>query len=138
VHSPRGAAELPAAFLAKHGDRVVVGFASMDDHRPVELARQAQLRPEHGLLHVARREIMVVVETDLAHRARGWRRRTLLAHDSRGPAVPAPLLTEAATWDFAVDPPFYRTPSFFMLTLLAIASLVAAAWWMRIRAAPSK
>jgi signal transduction histidine kinase len=42
--------------------------------------------------------------------------------------------TEAATWDFAVAPPFYRTPKFFMLTLLAIASLVAAAWWMRIRA----
>jgi hypothetical protein len=27
----------------------------------------------------------VVVETDLAHRARGWRRRPLLAHDGRGP-----------------------------------------------------
>ena len=42
--------------------------------------------------------------------------------------------TEAATWDFSVAPPFYRTPRFLMLTLLAIASLVAAAWWLRIRA----
>ena len=78
------AAKLPAAFLAKHGHRVVVGFARMDDHRPVELARQPQLRPEHRLLHVARREIVVIVETDLADRARRRRRRKLLAHDGRG------------------------------------------------------
>jgi signal transduction histidine kinase len=42
--------------------------------------------------------------------------------------------TEAATWEFAVAPPFYRTPRFFVLMLLAISSLVAAAWWLRIRA----
>jgi signal transduction histidine kinase len=42
--------------------------------------------------------------------------------------------TEAARWAFAVSPPFYRTPSFITLALVGTALLLAAAWYLRLRA----
>ena len=46
--------------------------------------REPHLRAEHRVLHVARRVVVVVVEADLADRARRRRRGELLAHDGRG------------------------------------------------------
>jgi hypothetical protein len=47
---------------------VVGRLARMNDDRQVELARQRDLRRKHLALHVARREVVVVVEPDLADR----------------------------------------------------------------------
>ena len=46
--------------------------------------------------------------------------------------------TEAARWEFSVAPPFYRTPGFITLFVLGIALILAAAWWMRLRAVRSQ
>jgi signal transduction histidine kinase/ligand-binding sensor domain-containing protein len=42
--------------------------------------------------------------------------------------------TEAARWSFSVAPPFYRTPGFITLALVGTALLLAAAWYLRLRA----
>jgi signal transduction histidine kinase len=42
--------------------------------------------------------------------------------------------TEAARWAFSVSPPFYRTPSFITLALVGTTLLLAAAWYLRLRA----
>jgi signal transduction histidine kinase/ligand-binding sensor domain-containing protein len=42
--------------------------------------------------------------------------------------------TEAARWAFSVAPPFYRTPSFITLALVSLMLLLAAAWYLRLRA----
>jgi signal transduction histidine kinase len=42
--------------------------------------------------------------------------------------------TEAARWAFSVSPPFYRTPSFITLAFFGTALLLAAAWYLRLRA----
>jgi signal transduction histidine kinase/ligand-binding sensor domain-containing protein len=42
--------------------------------------------------------------------------------------------TEAARWAFSVAPPFYRTPSFITLALVGTVLLLAAAWYLRLRA----
>jgi len=41
--------------------------------------------------------------------------------------------TEAARWEFAVAPPFYRTPNFLALSVLGLALILAVAWWLRVR-----
>ena len=69
------AAQLAAALLAQDRQRVLVGLAGVDDDRPLQLAREPDLRAEHRVLHVTRREVVVVVEADLADRARRRRRR---------------------------------------------------------------
>ena len=50
--------------------RVVGRLARVDDDRQPQLARQRDLRAEDLLLHVARREVVVIVEPDLADGAR--------------------------------------------------------------------
>ena len=42
--------------------------------------------------------------------------------------------TEAARWAFSVAPPFYRTPGFITLALVGTVLLLAAAWYLRLRA----
>ncbi|HEY1307249.1 MAG TPA: two-component regulator propeller domain-containing protein [Vicinamibacterales bacterium] len=42
--------------------------------------------------------------------------------------------TEAARWEFAVAPPFFRTPTFLTSSVLSLAMIVAMAWWLRLRA----
>ena len=42
--------------------------------------------------------------------------------------------TEAARWEFAVAPPFFRTPTFLTFSVLSLAMIVAMAWWLRLRA----
>jgi len=42
--------------------------------------------------------------------------------------------TEPAWWEFAVAPPFYRTGQFAVLALLSLMFVLAAAWWLRLRA----
>jgi signal transduction histidine kinase/ligand-binding sensor domain-containing protein len=42
--------------------------------------------------------------------------------------------TEAAGWEFAVAPPFYRTREFAMMLLLGGLLVFVAAWWFRLRA----
>src|SRR6185436_4868529 len=63
VHHPLNPA---AAFLPKDGHRVVFGLPRVNDDGQVELAREANLEAEHGLLDVFRGEVVVVVETELA------------------------------------------------------------------------
>ena len=65
--------------------RVLVGLARVDDDRALQLAREPDLRAKHRLLHVARREVVVVVEADLADGARRRRRGELLPDDGGGP-----------------------------------------------------
>ena len=50
-------------------------LARVNDDRQIALARQLDLRAEDVLLHVARREVVVIVEADLADRARPDARR---------------------------------------------------------------
>ena len=42
--------------------------------------------------------------------------------------------TDAALWEFSVAPPFFRTPGFVTLVVLSLATIMAAAWWLRLRA----
>jgi len=42
--------------------------------------------------------------------------------------------TEATRWAFSVAPPFYRTPGFITLAIVGTALLLAAAWYLRLRA----
>lgn len=42
--------------------------------------------------------------------------------------------TEPAWWEFAVAPPFYRTGQFAVLAVLSLMFVLAAAWWLRLRA----
>ena len=62
------AANRAAGFLSEDGQRVVLGLARVNDDGQVELARKADLQPEHALLDVFRGEVVVVVEPDLAER----------------------------------------------------------------------
>ena len=80
----------PPALLAQDRDRVLVGFAGVDDDRPLQLAREPDLRAKHRVLDVARREVVVVVEADLADRARRRRRGELLADERSRPASGSP------------------------------------------------
>ena len=73
----------PAALLAQNRERVVVGLARVDDDRAPELAGEPDLRAEHGVLHVAWRKVVVVVEADFADRPRR-RRRVELRPDHGG------------------------------------------------------
>ena len=63
------AAQVAAAFLLQNRDRVGIRFARVNHHRQLQLTRQPDLRAKHLLLHITRREIVVVVETDFANRA---------------------------------------------------------------------
>ena len=47
---------------------IIVCLAAMDDHRKVRLISEFELPPESCPLRIARREVIVVVETDLADR----------------------------------------------------------------------
>jgi signal transduction histidine kinase len=40
---------------------------------------------------------------------------------------------DAASWDFSVAPPFYRTRAFLLVFLAVLTLLLAAAWWLRMR-----
>ena len=55
------------AVLSDHGEGIVPGFACVNDDGPFRLSGQNQLRREHGALHVARRKVVMVIETDLAY-----------------------------------------------------------------------
>src|SRR4051812_323724 len=70
--------------LAQDSKRVFVGLACVDDDGEIELARQDDLHAEHLLLNVPRREVVVVVEADLADRAGAGRLLHLAADDVRG------------------------------------------------------
>ena len=78
------AAHLAAALFTKNTQRIVVGFARVDDDRLAQLARETHLAAEDGLLHVARREVVVVVEADFADGPRRRRGPDLLAHQRHG------------------------------------------------------
>ncbi len=56
----------PCQRIAEHLERIRPGFARVDHDRLPRLARQIQLSLEDLALHVARREIVMVVEPDLA------------------------------------------------------------------------
>ncbi len=58
---------IDAPGLAEDSQRVVFRLAGVDDHGQIARPGHAQLRPEHGLLHLARREVVVIVEADLTH-----------------------------------------------------------------------
>src|SRR5439155_19157211 len=75
------AAEPATAVIAKNADGVLVGFARVDDDGQIQFARELDLSAEDRLLHVARREVVVIIEADLADRARERRLRDLPADD---------------------------------------------------------
>ena len=56
--------------ILKHAEGIVGGFTRMDDDRAIELEGERDLRLEHLTLDRRRGEIVVVVETDFADRAR--------------------------------------------------------------------
>src|SRR3989442_4065787 len=56
---------LPAAFFPKDRDRVLVGLARMNHDRPLQLTREPDLRAKYHPLHVGRREVVVIVQTNL-------------------------------------------------------------------------
>src|SRR5579885_763462 len=71
---PRAAAEAvhdPAALRARHLgakylDRLVVGLARMNDDGQALCLRKPQLSCEHFALHLARRVVVMIIQTDLA------------------------------------------------------------------------
>ena len=58
------------ACLADCGTRIVLGVASVNDHRTLHLVSERNLRRESGTLRIARRIVVVVVEAALTHRYR--------------------------------------------------------------------
>src|SRR5207237_9979203 len=60
------AADVAGAFGGEDVERVLGRFARVDDDRLADLPREADEPREDGALHVARRVIVVVVESDLA------------------------------------------------------------------------
>ncbi len=63
------AAQAANASSRKDAQRVVFGFARVDDDGQREVARQLQLRAKDRLLDVPRREVVVIVQPNLADRA---------------------------------------------------------------------
>jgi hypothetical protein len=63
------AARAAAAGLAQDAERVVIGFTGVDDQRQPAPDRELDLPGEHCVLSGRGREVVVVVETDLAERA---------------------------------------------------------------------
>ena len=55
-----------APMLLEDRQAIRPGLAAMQDHRQARGPRQLQLFDEHALLNVARRMVVVIVETDLA------------------------------------------------------------------------
>ena len=82
----KDAADLAGALLVQDAERVVLGLAGVDHDRQPQPARQPDLLAKHLLLDVARREVVVVVEADLAD---GPRQR-LRVDRLRSPAAPPP------------------------------------------------
>ena len=80
----KDAAQTALPFLANDAQRVVFGFAGVNHDRQVALEREPDLHAKHLVLDVARREIVVIVETDLADRAGGRQRIEPRRHRVRG------------------------------------------------------
>ena len=78
------AAHLAPAVLAEDVDGVGVGFARVYDDWQIQFACQPDLRTEDVLLHVAWREVVVVVESDFADGAGRRGRGELGPHGTRG------------------------------------------------------
>ena len=66
-HAAKGAAR-----LSKDAEGVLGGLARVDDDRQGQLQREGDLGAEDVLLHVARREVVVVVEANLSDRPRAF------------------------------------------------------------------
>ena len=66
----QNAANTRRSRLDDHGSGVVLGFARVNDHGSIELQRERQLRGERPALMLARRVIVVRVESALADRDR--------------------------------------------------------------------
>ena len=64
------AARLGPSLVAHDGERVVVRLANMQHHGQSRLFRDAHLRAKRTLLVLARREVVVVIEPDLAQTRR--------------------------------------------------------------------
>ena len=75
------AADGAAALLLQDGERVVFRLAGMNDDGQIQLARETDLQAEDLLLHVFRREVVMVVEPDFAQRSRLRNRRDDTAHE---------------------------------------------------------
>jgi len=59
---------IAGAFLCENPESVFLRLPGVNHDRQAPAARQADLRPEDRLLDRARREVVVVIEADLAHR----------------------------------------------------------------------
>jgi hypothetical protein len=56
--------------LANHRPRIVLGVAGVDDERLPDIGGELDLRRESSALGIARRVVVVVIETTLAYRDR--------------------------------------------------------------------
>src|SRR5687767_119400 len=57
------------SLLFQNPKRIVCRLAGVDDDGQASLVREADLRSKHLVLHVARREVVVIVESDLSEPA---------------------------------------------------------------------
>ena len=65
---------LAAPFFSQSGDRLLIGFPGVHDHRKLQFPRQSNLRPKQLALHVPWGEVVVVIEANLPHGADQRRR----------------------------------------------------------------
>ena len=78
------AADVATAFRVQNLEGIVFRIARVDDHRQAQLARERHLLGEHRPLYVARREVVVVVESDFTHRAHPGISRACRANEPTG------------------------------------------------------
>src|SRR5262245_19769219 len=80
----KDAAKPALPFLADDAEGIVLGLARVNHNRQVALEREPNLDAKHVVLHVARREVVVVIETDLADGASGRQRVKPSSHGVSG------------------------------------------------------
>src|SRR5687767_13543897 len=77
-------AELALPFFGDDTQGVLLRLASVDHDWEVALQRQLDLGAEYRVLHLARREVVVIVEANLANRPSLRHRREAFGHNIRG------------------------------------------------------
>jgi hypothetical protein len=97
-----------AGLLSQDSQRVVLSLAGMNDDGQIELAGEADLQPEDFLLDVPGREIVVIIEADLAE-CSGFRNRGDHSADKRSHIGLAPVELSRLMWVQA-DPESQRGP----------------------------
>ena len=66
----KDASQAALSFFVNDAEGIVFGVPRVNHDRQIAADREANLGAKHGVLHFARREVVVVVEPDLTNRAR--------------------------------------------------------------------